>query len=196
MWKLSSREAQCGTGSLTVCFVVDFLQHWKRSADSCQRTQVQVSKDPPQLWVCRLSRDVLCGDTRSLPGLQEIIRRLHPWLQIHRWKKGSYVVANSDALVPFFVVMLFRWICCCWWGRVGVLKIQMQGIQLCWRSCDHFIAARVLHHLLEYKNHGVPWPSTVVRAENLLPFVIKRVNEVSSLYQMFEVLGDVMAIRK
>ena len=54
---------------------------------------------------------------------------------------------------------------------------------------------RVLHRLLEWRNHGNPWPSVLVHHGDLLPYVVKRMNEASGPYQMFGELGDVLAFR-
>ncbi|KAI0232319.1 FAD-dependent oxidoreductase domain-containing protein 2 [Lamellibrachia satsuma] len=56
--------------------------------------------------------------------------------------------------------------------------------------------ARALHHMLEWKYEGVPWPSTTMPTTDLLSAIIKRINEGSGLFQMFSMLGDVIAIRK
>uniref|UniRef100_H2YH93 FAD-dependent oxidoreductase domain-containing protein 2 n=1 Tax=Ciona savignyi TaxID=51511 RepID=H2YH93_CIOSA len=53
--------------------------------------------------------------------------------------------------------------------------------------------ARSLHHALEWKNHGVQWPA--VKFNNpmdLIPHILKRVNEASDIYQMFSALCDVV----
>jgi len=51
--------------------------------------------------------------------------------------------------------------------------------------------ARTLHHLLEWKNHRVQWPHIRIARIDLINHIIKRINEVSSMYQMFGVLGDI-----
>ena len=56
--------------------------------------------------------------------------------------------------------------------------------------------ARALHRMLEWKYEGVPWPSVSILSTDLLATIIKRINEGSGFYQMFGVLGDVMAIRR
>ena len=58
------------------------------------------------------------------------------------------------------------------------------------------VSAQTLHHILEQKYEGVVWPSTQVSRQDLLSWILKRINEVSSLYQMFGMLGDVFAFRK
>ncbi|KAK2187134.1 hypothetical protein NP493_177g02007 [Ridgeia piscesae] len=55
--------------------------------------------------------------------------------------------------------------------------------------------ARALHRMLEWKYEGVPWPSISILSTDLLATIIKRINEGSGFYQMFGMLGDVMAIR-
>uniref|UniRef100_X1ZGH7 FAD-dependent oxidoreductase domain-containing protein 2 n=1 Tax=Capitella teleta TaxID=283909 RepID=X1ZGH7_CAPTE len=54
---------------------------------------------------------------------------------------------------------------------------------------------RMVHRLLEWKNHNVPWPSLTLSLEDLLSHVMKRINEASGIYQMFTVLADVISIR-
>ncbi|KAK2189228.1 hypothetical protein NP493_113g04057 [Ridgeia piscesae] len=51
------------------------------------------------------------------------------------------------------------------------------------------------HRMLEWKYEGVPWPSISILSTDLLATIIKRINEGSGFYQMFGMLGDVMAIR-
>ena len=55
-------------------------------------------------------------------------------------------------------------------------------------------AARVLHQLLEWKNHGVPWPARSGFTADLLTTIVKRINEASGIYQMYGVLGDVVLL--
>ncbi|XP_024056333.1 FAD-dependent oxidoreductase domain-containing protein 2 [Terrapene carolina triunguis] len=55
---------------------------------------------------------------------------------------------------------------------------------------------RAVHHLLEHRHHGVPWPSSVYPITQLTNSIIKRVNEASGLYQMFSVLGDIILLRE
>ncbi|XP_077990693.1 FAD-dependent oxidoreductase domain-containing protein 2-like [Glandiceps talaboti] len=54
--------------------------------------------------------------------------------------------------------------------------------------------ARVLHRILEHRNHGEPWPSIRQPITELLNHLVKRINEASGLYQMFGVLGDVIVL--
>jgi len=54
---------------------------------------------------------------------------------------------------------------------------------------------RALHHLLEKRNHNVPWPFRSGHVTDLVPFIIKRINEASGPYQMFGRLCDVIALR-
>jgi len=56
--------------------------------------------------------------------------------------------------------------------------------------------ARTLHHLLEWKNHQVQWPHIRIARIDLKNHIIKRINEVSSMYQMFGVLGDLYLLDK
>ncbi|KAK3717351.1 hypothetical protein QZH41_011592, partial [Actinostola sp. cb2023] len=55
--------------------------------------------------------------------------------------------------------------------------------------------ARALHRLLEWKNHGVPWPRTNVPLSDLIGVILKRINEASGIYQMFGILGEVFIFR-
>ncbi|XP_065066498.1 FAD-dependent oxidoreductase domain-containing protein 2-like isoform X3 [Rhopilema esculentum] len=54
---------------------------------------------------------------------------------------------------------------------------------------------RALHHLLEYRNHGVKWPHLTLRNTELLNTLTKRLNEASGIYQMFGVLVDVIVLQ-
>ncbi|XP_077982946.1 FAD-dependent oxidoreductase domain-containing protein 2-like [Glandiceps talaboti] len=56
--------------------------------------------------------------------------------------------------------------------------------------------ARVLHRILEHRNHGEPWPSIRQPITELLNHLVKRINEASGLYQMFGVLGDVISLSR
>ena len=58
------------------------------------------------------------------------------------------------------------------------------------------LSARALHHILEYKNHGVKWPHQTLSIDQLLSTIIKRLNEASGIYQMFSVLCDVVLIKE
>ncbi|XP_076451217.1 FAD-dependent oxidoreductase domain-containing protein 2-like [Babylonia areolata] len=53
--------------------------------------------------------------------------------------------------------------------------------------------ARALFHLLQWRYEGVPWPSQnlQVPVTQLMSHLLKRMNEASGPYQMFQVLGDV-----
>ena len=70
--------------------------------------------------------------------------------------------------------------------------------------------AQALHRMLERKHHGVAWPSEELAATSLqapeekvaataagllTTALLKRINEASSLYQMFGEFGDVIAAR-
>jgi len=78
---------------------------------------------------------------------------------------------------------------------IGVIS---HGID--WReSAGGFIhgfryTARTVHRLLEKRNHGVSWPHRTYPITEIVPTIIKRINEASGTYQMFYVLGDVYAI--
>ncbi|XP_077526357.1 FAD-dependent oxidoreductase domain-containing protein 2-like [Haemaphysalis longicornis] len=54
--------------------------------------------------------------------------------------------------------------------------------------------ARALHRLLEWKNHGVPWPSRRLPLAQLLDTILGRVNEASGIYQMHHILADVVIV--
>ncbi|XP_003385457.1 PREDICTED: FAD-dependent oxidoreductase domain-containing protein 2-like [Amphimedon queenslandica] len=54
--------------------------------------------------------------------------------------------------------------------------------------------ARALYRQLEWRYHAVKWPSVRIPVSDLTLYLIKRINEVSGLYQMFNVLGDLMII--
>lgn len=49
--------------------------------------------------------------------------------------------------------------------------------------------------MLEWKNHGISWPSKTGSIADLIPVILKRINEASGIYQMFGMLGDVVALR-
>jgi len=55
--------------------------------------------------------------------------------------------------------------------------------------------ARTLHRLLEWKNHQVAWPVKHGIISQLLPTIIKRINEASGPYQMFQYLSDIIIFR-
>ncbi|XP_013388556.1 FAD-dependent oxidoreductase domain-containing protein 2 [Lingula anatina] len=55
--------------------------------------------------------------------------------------------------------------------------------------------ARTLYHYLEHRNHGVEWPSIKAPITELLDRILKRINEASGIYQMFQVLGDVILLK-
>ncbi|KAM4634461.1 FAD-dependent oxidoreductase domain-containing protein 2 [Polymixia lowei] len=54
---------------------------------------------------------------------------------------------------------------------------------------------RAVHHVLEHRYHGNPWPSTKLLITQLQSWILKRVNEASGPYQMFGVLGDVILLQ-
>ncbi|XP_068434741.1 FAD-dependent oxidoreductase domain-containing protein 2 [Clinocottus analis] len=54
---------------------------------------------------------------------------------------------------------------------------------------------RSIHRVLERRYHSNPWQSTKMPTTQLLSQILKRINEASGLYQMFEVLGDVILLR-
>jgi len=53
---------------------------------------------------------------------------------------------------------------------------------------------RMVHRVLEQRNHGVAWPHRTYPITEIVPTMTKRINEASGTYQMFYVLGDVYAI--
>ncbi|XP_038612599.1 FAD-dependent oxidoreductase domain-containing protein 2 isoform X3 [Tachyglossus aculeatus] len=55
--------------------------------------------------------------------------------------------------------------------------------------------ARAVHRLLEYRHHGVLWPSPGYPITQLTNSILRRVNEASGLYQMFGVLADVILLK-
>lgn len=54
---------------------------------------------------------------------------------------------------------------------------------------------RAVHRVLEHRYHGVLWPSTKLQTTQLQSWVLKRANEASGPYQMFEVLGDIILLK-
>nr|XP_040046461.1 FAD-dependent oxidoreductase domain-containing protein 2 [Gasterosteus aculeatus aculeatus]XP_040046462.1 FAD-dependent oxidoreductase domain-containing protein 2 [Gasterosteus aculeatus aculeatus] len=54
---------------------------------------------------------------------------------------------------------------------------------------------RSVHRVLEQRYHGNPWQSTELSTTQLQSWILKRINEASGPYQMFEVLGDVILLR-
>uniref|UniRef100_T1JNK9 FAD-dependent oxidoreductase domain-containing protein 2 n=1 Tax=Strigamia maritima TaxID=126957 RepID=T1JNK9_STRMM len=55
---------------------------------------------------------------------------------------------------------------------------------------------RMLHKLLEYRNHNVQWPSYRQSIVDLLNTIVKRINEAAGLYQMFGSLADIILLQK
>ncbi|TRY91435.1 hypothetical protein DNTS_018802 [Danionella cerebrum] len=54
---------------------------------------------------------------------------------------------------------------------------------------------RAVHKILEQRYHNIAWPATKFPVTQLLPWILRRVNEASGTYQMFGVLGDVILLR-
>ncbi|KAG7459495.1 hypothetical protein MATL_G00211320 [Megalops atlanticus] len=54
---------------------------------------------------------------------------------------------------------------------------------------------RAVHRVLEQRYHGKAWPATTISTSQLLPWLLRRVNEASGPYQMFGVLGDIVLLR-
>ncbi|XP_078483409.1 FAD-dependent oxidoreductase domain-containing protein 2-like [Ciona intestinalis] len=85
---------------------------------------------------------------------------------------------------------------------IGVRELYFAGTNthsLDWRkSAGGFIhgyryTARTLHRIMEWKHHGVQWPA--VKFSNpldLVPHMLKRINEASDIYQMFSVLCEIV----
>ncbi|XP_052823418.1 FAD-dependent oxidoreductase domain-containing protein 2 isoform X2 [Octopus bimaculoides] len=56
--------------------------------------------------------------------------------------------------------------------------------------------ARTLHRYLEWHNHGKEWPSVKLPVNDVLYYTIKRINEAAGIYQMFQVLIDVIILNE
>ncbi|XP_067089644.1 FAD-dependent oxidoreductase domain-containing protein 2 [Osmerus mordax] len=56
-------------------------------------------------------------------------------------------------------------------------------------------AVRAVHRLLEQRYHSNPWPVTKLWTNQLLSWLLRRVNEASGPYQMFSTLGDVVLLQ-
>ncbi|XP_026859127.1 FAD-dependent oxidoreductase domain-containing protein 2 [Electrophorus electricus] len=54
---------------------------------------------------------------------------------------------------------------------------------------------RAVHKILEQRYHNNAWPANKLPTSQLLPWILKRVNEASGPYQMFEVLGDIILLQ-
>jgi len=82
----------------------------------------------------------------------------------------------------------------------GLYFIGVIGHGIDWReSAGGFIhgfryTARTVHRLLEKRNHGISWPHKTYPITEIVPTIVKRINEASGTYQMFYVLGDVYAL--
>ncbi|CAL4109256.1 unnamed protein product, partial [Meganyctiphanes norvegica] len=55
---------------------------------------------------------------------------------------------------------------------------------------------RVLHRLMEWRHHRVQWPASHHRTVDLLPVLIRRINEAGGTYQMFGILADIIIFRE
>ncbi|KAM8952479.1 FAD-dependent oxidoreductase domain-containing protein 2 [Pelodytes ibericus] len=53
---------------------------------------------------------------------------------------------------------------------------------------------RSVHRLTEYRYHNIPWKATRYPISQLINVLLTRMNEASGLYQMFEVLADVILL--
>ncbi|KAM4021437.1 FAD-dependent oxidoreductase domain-containing protein 2 isoform 2-T2 [Anomaloglossus baeobatrachus] len=53
---------------------------------------------------------------------------------------------------------------------------------------------RSVHRMMENRYHNISWPSTHYSISQLLKVLLRRINEASGLYQMFEVLVDVILL--
>ncbi|XP_044157207.1 FAD-dependent oxidoreductase domain-containing protein 2 isoform X2 [Bufo gargarizans] len=56
--------------------------------------------------------------------------------------------------------------------------------------------ARSVHRIMEKRYHNIPWPSSHYSVSQLLNVLLRRINEASGLYQMFDVLVDVILLGK
>ncbi|GFR80633.1 FAD-dependent oxidoreductase domain-containing protein 2-like [Elysia marginata] len=56
--------------------------------------------------------------------------------------------------------------------------------------------ARTLHRLLEWRYEQVQWPALSLPRLDLFNTILRRINEASGTYQMFQVLGDVAVFSK
>lgn len=54
---------------------------------------------------------------------------------------------------------------------------------------------RAVHRVLEHRYHGQLWPFTKLTTTQLSSWILKRVNEASGPYQMFQVLGDIVLLQ-
>lgn len=54
---------------------------------------------------------------------------------------------------------------------------------------------RAVHRVLEHRYHGQLWPSSTLKTSQLSSWILKRVNEASGPYQMFQVLGDIILLQ-
>ncbi|XP_056263726.1 FAD-dependent oxidoreductase domain-containing protein 2 isoform X2 [Pseudoliparis swirei] len=54
---------------------------------------------------------------------------------------------------------------------------------------------RSVHRVLEQRYHSNPWHSSKMPLTQVQSWIMKRINEASGPYQMFEVLGDVILLR-
>ncbi|KAK7111989.1 FAD-dependent oxidoreductase domain-containing protein 2-like [Littorina saxatilis] len=79
----------------------------------------------------------------------------------------------------------------------GVFVAGTASHSLDWRkSAGGFIhgfryTAHALATLMEWRYEGVAWPSKTLPVTQLSTHLLKRLNEASGIYQMFQVLGDV-----
>lgn len=54
--------------------------------------------------------------------------------------------------------------------------------------------ARALSRILDNRYHQVPWPSVTVPLTQMMNMMLKRINEASGSYQMFDVLADLIIL--
>lgn len=54
---------------------------------------------------------------------------------------------------------------------------------------------RAVHKVLEQRYHNIAWPATNLPISQLQTWILRRVNEASGPYQMFQVLGDIILLR-
>ena len=84
MLNLHQKTCPQVTGSINaelILFIM--LQKWYR-VSAWEGAGQEISSHQSQLWIQDHARCFLCWHCLTLPGLQEISRWLHPWVQIHR----------------------------------------------------------------------------------------------------------------
>lgn len=77
--------------------------------------------------------------------------------------------------------------------RVGTGYSLITAAPVC-NICNICNTVRAVHRVLEHRYHGNRWPSTKLLLSQLQSWIVKRINEASGSYQMFEVLGDLILL--